>query len=194
MKVEITCDHCGKSAMREVGHVNRSRRQGDKLFCNRTCAGLGRRKHKNKEQLLEEKRLYDITYREKNKERDAPKRAAYYQSIKDPEKEKIERAWLKKNRPEIEAKRRKYMASPEYKQLKHDYDRRYLAEQRFGDYADCHLLLKDIDKQIRLQASDYEIRLANGTLNKSLRRKRDYDKKINSTRIEEIPVGNLEHA
>lgn len=192
MKIEITCDYCGKSAMREVGHVNRARRQGDKLFCDRYHAGLGRRKNKSKEQKAEEKRLYDIIYRARPEHK--AQRSAEFKRNYNPEKAAIKRALIKKERPEIEVKRREYMALPKYKSLKHKYDRRYLAEKNYGDYAECQLLLMDIDKNIRLQASDYEIRLANGTLNRLTKRKRDYAKKINSTRIEEIPVGNLERA
>lgn len=167
-EIEIVCAHCGKKAFRYIGHVNRSNKLGNQLYCGRTCAGLGRRKNKSLEQKKEEKRLYDIEYRAKNFERDRPKRAAYFQLdyARRPEH-------YKKVRQRRMAAHVEYCRRPEYRAKKHIYDRARYAKGKFGDWWENHVLVMQIGEECERHMSKYEIRLKNGTLNKTLRRIRN---------------------
>jgi DNA-directed RNA polymerase subunit RPC12/RpoP len=53
--MKYRCAHCGKTADKPSGHVNRARENGMKLFCDRRCFGLDRRTEKTKAQRIAEK-------------------------------------------------------------------------------------------------------------------------------------------
>src|ERR1700679_2309838 len=57
--VKVPCEHCGKKVKRYVGHVNRARKQGNRLFCSRRCFGLFWRSGKTKAEKKSEKAVYD---------------------------------------------------------------------------------------------------------------------------------------
>ena len=73
----FTCP-CGRTAEKESGAINRAEKQGLRIYCTRECAGRHRRKNKTSEQKKEERRLYDIEYRSKNRDLLKEKKAAYY--------------------------------------------------------------------------------------------------------------------
>ena len=84
--MKYKCAHCGKAADKAAGHVNRARAAGLNLYCNRRCSGLGRRSGKTKAQKREEKRLYDIVYRAKNREKRKAQKREYHERTYDPVK------------------------------------------------------------------------------------------------------------
>ncbi len=182
--MEYECAHCGITADRPSGHVNRARARGDNLYCSRACSGFGRRKGKTQDQRKEEKRLYDIEYRARKSEELKRKKHAYYQRTRDPSKEA-------KKRKERMPSHIEYCRRPEYRAWKKSYDRQYRAVKHYGAFAECFLLVMDIRDECLSRMTDYEIRLEKGTLNKSLKRKRDYERTVcNSPEIG--PLGNLE--
>ncbi len=162
----FTCAYCGKPTAKPVGAVTRAQKIGARLYCDKACAALGRRKNKTKAQKVEEKRLYDIRYREREVEMLKIKKAARYQLIRDPAKEAIYR---KLNMP----RHVEYCRRPEYVAWKQEYDRQLRAKQ-YGEFAECHLLLLDLDREVNSRMSDYDVRMANGILNKKLQRRRAY--------------------
>ena len=93
------------------------------------------------------------------------KKSAYFQRTYDPEKARIERVANM-------ARHVEYCRQPEYKAKKHVYDKRRYANENFGLFAGVYMVLSDLEKEIDSRASDYEIRKANGTLNKKLQRRR----------------------
>ena len=96
------------------------------------CSGLGRRKNKTDGQKKQEKRLYDMEYRAKNREMLKRKKRAYFQRTYDPAKAAIER---KQGMPQ----HLEYCRRPAYKEWKRDYDRRLRARE-YGPFADAHML------------------------------------------------------
>lgn len=164
----IACHQCGRSADLLAGHVNRARKAGNRLFCSRGCAGLARRKHKTKAQLVEEKRLYDAAYRARDPDKRKAAKAAYYQRTRNPEKERDRR----KARMPLHVE---YCRRPEYRAWKADYDRRYRAEREFGEFGEAFMLLQDVEREVSARMTKYEIYLANGTLNKRNNRRRAYE-------------------
>jgi len=178
MKIEITCNHCGAVTERERAYVNKAKRDGYDLYCNKTCSGLGRRIHKTEAQKKEEKRLYDQEYRKKNLAMLKKKKSAYFQRTYDPVKAAIVR---KKGMPaHVE-----YCRSLKYKKWKKEYDKKYRAKKDYGEFWESHLILKEIEPHI----DKYEAAIINQILNKTQKRKRH--EKINSRKFEERTLGNI---
>ncbi len=184
--LRIECAHCGAVSVKPTGAVNRARSIGASLYCSRTCAGLGRRKApKSPAQKKAEKAAYDAEYRAKNRASLKAKKAAYYANNHDREKE---REYRKKRMPQhVE-----YCRRPEYRVKKKAYDRPHRAKKFYGPLWEAALLTQDIRNAVLEQQSDYEIRLAKGTLSKSQKRKRDYDQNQRSRTVGQVPqVGPL---
>lgn len=165
----VTCAYCKRETDKPVGAVNRAREAGLRIFCDRKCAGLGRRKGKTKAQKIEEKRLYDMAYRAKNLARIKAQKAAHHKATYDPEKQ---RAYNKKRMPlHVE-----YCRRPEYRKWKRDYDRQYRAKE-FGPFAEAYLLAIDLNRAIKERATNHEIKWQNQTANKTqFRRRADKEK------------------
>lgn len=165
----VICAACGLETEKETSAINCAKRKGLNLYCDKKCAGIGRRKNKTLAQKKEEKRLYDIDYRERNKQLLKDKKADYFKRTYDPVKAAIDR---KKTMD----RHIQYCRRPEYKQYKKHYDRWRRANQLYGEFWESFLALQDVESEVFDRASRYEIYLANGTLNKSLRRKREYER------------------
>ena len=164
--MKFTCAHCGKTAEKPTGEVNRARKAGLRVFCDRRCSGLGRRKpFKPKAQRVAEKREYDAAYRVKNLAILKAKKRAYHKRTYDPAKERVARN-----------KRMKwhvaYCRRPEYRSWKKGYDRKYRSKRLFGPFAEAAMLAVDLNREIKSRSSNYEIRLQNGTINKRQTRTR----------------------
>lgn len=170
------CAWCGRPHGKEISAINRAKRIGAPLYCNRKCAGFGRRSNKSKSQKVEEKRLYDAAYRKRNLALLKAKKAAYFQRTYNPKKAAIER----KKRMHLHVE---YCRQPHYRAYKHDYDRVYLAKRRFGAYWEAALLVRQIDEEVQSRMSKYEIGLAHGTINKALKRRREYEAQRSTTLI-----------
>lgn len=176
------CAHCGDDFKAMAGHVNRSNAKGARLFCGKACAGLARRKNILEADKKARKSAYDARRRIELADELRIRKAEYYQRTKDPIKEAIAR---KKRMHKHVA----YCQRPEYKEWKRDYDRRHRAQKSYGEFAECFLLTQDIRKECLNQQTDYEIRLAAGTLSKSQKRKRDYER-FNRNQPETGSMGN----
>ena len=162
--------------------MNRARNAGLKLFCNLRCSGLSRRIYKPKAQKVSEKRLYDMEYRCKNRRLLKAKKRAYFERTYDPVKAAKERK-VKMHR-HVE-----YCRQPSYKRWKRRYDRQHRAKKMFGPYAEAFLLLQKIDQEVSSRITNYEVRQINGTLNKTLQRKRAYARLVGN-QFKNGPVGN----
>ena len=162
----VTCCNCGKSIEKETSHINRAKKLGMLMFCNRECAGLHRRVNKTTEQKKAEKREYDKQYRLNNQDLLKEKKAAWFKKTYNPEEARVKR----KERSEIH---NEYCRRPEYKVWKKKYDRKYRAQKTYGEYWECFVVTMEIRDECLTQSSAYEIRRDNGTLNKSQRRKRN---------------------
>lgn len=188
--MQIECAHCGKVADKAAGAVNRARKSGSPLYCDRFCAGLARRKaRKTSAQKKAEKAAYDAKYRAKNRAALKAKKAAYYAANHDREKE---REYRQKRMP----KHVEYCRRPEYRVKKKAYDHVYRAKKDYGPMWEIQLLTLDIRNAVLERQTDYEIRLAKGTLGKSQKRKRDYDQNHRTSPVGQVPqvgpVVNLE--
>jgi len=187
--VEICCEYCGEKSIKPRGHVSRAHRLNRKIYCGKACSGSARRSSLSLAERKARKSEYDSAYRSKNKISLAKKKSEYFRKTYDPVSASKERAKIKKERPEIEDSRREYMKGEEYVAKKKRYDRRYRAIKNYGpEWGDCMVVALNLRDECLSQSSDYEIRLQSGTLSKSQKRKRDYER-LNSKKSEIGPLG-----
>lgn len=162
--VRVVCAFCKANVDLPTGHVNRARRGGSPLYCDRTCAGMGRRKNKSKAQKVEEKRLYDMEYRQKNLASITAKKAAYFRVTYDPAAAAVTRNARMPYHVE-------YCRQPAYRKKKQAYDRVRRAAE-YGDFAEVYMLSIDLNRAIKERATNAEIKYENETCNKTQRRRR----------------------
>lgn len=179
---EIICDHCGEKTIKPNGQVNRAVRDEKPLYCNRKCSGLAQRCNKTSGELKEEKRLYDIGYRNKNSESMKIKKAEYFQRTYDPAEAAIER---KKNMH----RHVEYCRKPEYRAKKKIFDRKYVAKKCYGDLWEVQVLTLDIQDEVKSRMTKQQIRVEAGIYNKSQRRHR-HEQRTNSEKFESRTLGD----
>lgn len=169
----ITCPQCHLDKYKPTGEVNRALKGGFKIYCGRTCAGIGRRVERSKEDAVLIKKKYDEEYRVKNREKLKKKKHEYFKQSYDSKKAAIER---KKNM----ARHVEYCRSPKYKLYKKTFDRQFRAKKYHGDFWESLLILQDLEKEIDNRMSKIDIRTLNGTLNKHQQRRQEYDRLISN--------------
>lgn len=169
--VDIKCQWCGKIVSRTVGHVNRSRKVGAPLFCNKECSGLHRRKNKTHEQKKIEKRIYDMEYRTKNKAMLKAKKAKDFQN-----RSQARRDYEKEYRKQNMQRHVKYCQRSEYKEYKKKYDEEYRAKELGGEFWESYMLIVQLDKELDARMSWYDRQMNKGTLNKANQRRREYER------------------
>lgn len=162
--MKYRCAHCGKTNDKAAGHVNRARAAGLKLYCNRRCSGLGRRDGKTQAQRREEKRLYDIVYQAKNREKRKAQKREYHKRTYDP----VKAAEHRKTRMPYHVE---YCRQPEYRAKKQVYDRKR-RDAEYGEFAEAARLTIDLNREIKTRSSKYEIDYQNGKLCKAQIRRR----------------------
>lgn len=182
--IQIECAYCGNLVFKQAGGINRSRRIGAPVFCDRLCFGLARRSNKTGEQRRAEKAAYDARRRASLAEEIKAAKRAYHKRTYDPAKAAI----VRKGRMTYHVE---YCRRSEYRAYKKTYDRQYRAKKYYGDFAECFLLVMDIRDECLRQQSDYEIRMAKGTFGKSQQRKRAHERSLRKE-PKVGPVGNLE--
>lgn len=166
----IVCDCCKKKADLSTGKVNRAKKDGYKIYCSRACSSEARRFHRSNEEKKRLKKEYDKQFRKLNADRIKKAKAEAFKKDyeKHPEKYKLIRQKRKEEHNE-------YCRQPEYKKWKTEYDKKYRAEKNYGEFAECFLLIKEIEKEYNQQ----EVRQINNLHNKSQKRKRTWKQKQN---------------
>lgn len=161
--IKVKCDHCGKNVKKYIGYVNRARKQGDRLFCNRKCFGLFWRHNKTISQKKAEKSEYDKQYRELNFEKIRLARAEYFKKDYAANPEKYRKERQRRMKAHVE-----YCRQPEYRKKKKSYDERYRAYVMYGEFAEAALILKKIEAIVDRQQARFD----KNCHNKSQKRKR----------------------
>lgn len=160
--VDCVCPVCKSEFKKRLGHYNRSKKDGLNVYCNRTCAGIGRRTS------AEEKKAVKAAYDKKisnTPERKAARKRYFQKSYKtNPEKYKAIR---KAKYP----KHLEYLNNPKYKAWKKEYDKKYLAKKDYGAFAEAAILLKELEEHL-LKIRPDGIKFQMGITNKTQKRKR----------------------
>jgi hypothetical protein len=176
----IQCEYCGKDIEKTTGHVNRAKKLGMGLFCNKSCWGLSRRDNKTEQQKKEEKAKYDRLYRIKNNEKIKNRNKKYNSSPAG-------RAMQKRNREKFKEYHLEYCRKPEYKKYKKKYDQLYRAKKYYGEYYEAAITLIKLKELIPMRETKQELNL----INKSQKRKRNYEK-LKCEKFKGNTLGNIE--
>lgn len=140
-------------------------------YCDRTCAGLGRRKNRTNKEKKAIKKEYDKQYRKNNQELIKKKKAAYHQKTYSQEAAKEMRGT-----PKYQKYRKGYLKdymTPEKVKEKAEYDQERRAKLHYGEYWETSLALVQLQKVTRSKISPYESRKERGLLNKTTVRSRN---------------------
>lgn len=165
----IVCPQCKKEAEKQTGHVNRARKIGAPCYCSKLCSSIARRLPVEEKKRI--KAEYDKKYRAANLDKKKKQAAIYFKKdyAANPDKYK---QWRQKRKH----KHAEYCRRPEYKKWKSQYDEKYRAKKVYGEFDECFLLIKAIEKEYNQQ----EVRQINNLHNKSQKRKRSWNQKRNS--------------
>lgn len=162
--MQFKCDNCGCSTDKPTGAVNRARRAGLNLYCGKLCAGLARRTGLSKAEKVANKAAYDAERRAERADQIRAEKAEYHKRTYDPAKAAV----VRKERMPYHVE---YCRRPEYREKKAEYDRQHRADE-YGVFADAFLMLQEVDKELRSQASGYERRVQRGYYTRSAQQRR----------------------
>lgn len=130
-----------------------------------------------------EKRLYDIEYRRKNKEKIRARKKAYYEANK---KDLYAKKRARVN-DEFRARHAAYCRKPEYAERKRKYDRILRAIKKCGEFWESDLIITEILRECRKQEPNKNERLY-AKLNVTRIVKRNNDKRLRNA-IDKIVDG-----
>jgi hypothetical protein len=165
--ISVACARCGKAHQKEVGHVNRTRKIGGRLYCSKRCFGLDRRRPKLPlAERRAKKAAYDVVRRALLKEEIKEQKRQHYLDTFDPEKGKAERAARKLKlgaHYHRDYCRKRFEDRPALKRGKRLYDRARRDRKAYADLADAARALRKLEALIRKnEPSHYERRKARG--------------------------------
>lgn len=168
MMVNFICNYCGKTSKRRDAYLKVAAKKGAPVFCDKKCAGLGRRTNETPEEKKAIKYWYDqflnVSMTEDEKELEELQRMVYFQweYARNPEKHR-------KRRQERMAAHVEYCRQPEYKVYKQIYDEQYRAKKDYGEYWEAAIVLKNLESIIPHRLADKENKLHNKSITKKKR-------------------------
>lgn len=104
----------------------------------------------------------------------AKKRAAYHAAVAANPTEMRDKE--REQRKARAGQHAAYCRHPEYKKWKKQYDQKYRAGKWYGDFGEASIVLNELITEINSRVERTEIRRQNGTLNKWIARRRDYER------------------
>jgi len=156
----VFCSGCGAVVIKGASAFNRSPTKV--FYCDQKCAGLGRRVAKPNAEKAAEKAAYDARYRAENAERLRASKAAYNAATYDPDEARRHRA---ANAEAIREYRATHMRTPSYRAAKREYDKALRASE-YGEFAICHQLLIELERELRSRGTKYQRARARGYYDK----------------------------
>lgn len=175
--MKLICCYCARTFKvkeNNIGQRNISIRKGLPIYCNRKCAGLGRRSDETPEEKREIKSWYDMFLREAMTEDDKifdsfANLVYFHMDYKaNPAKYKV-------RRNENMSKHIEYCRQPKYKEYKKKYDEEHRAKKHFGSYWESAIILKNLDIEIDFRESKRQNKIYNKSTSK---RKRAWQKQL----------------
>lgn len=178
--VKIKCDYCGKEIEKYIGYVNRAKEEGLRQFCDKKCAGLGRRSNETEEEKKLIKYFYDafraIVFEKKFKKQNAEYFRKDYAA--NPEKYRAQRK-------AGQEKHNEYCRQPEYKKWKQEYDKKYRAKKIYGKLWESAIALNELAKVVDNRQAKQDQK----TINKTQNRKRYANKNTKRKELESCTMG-----
>lgn len=179
-QIKVKCDYCGKSVKKYVGHVNRAKKLGAKLFCGKKCFGLNRRTNETAEEKKLIKYLYDtlLIYGDGEGKRLSSK--IWFRKDYDSNPKKY-----KKRREKKQEYHNEYCRQPGYKKKKKRYDQQYRAKKSYGIYWESLVALLALQEVVNNRAAKRDQKI----YNKSQKRKRNAKQNIKRKEFESCTMG-----
>jgi len=164
--IDLECPICKAKFSRRLAYYKVAQSKGLNSYCDKKCAGIGRRDGKTIEQKKKEKAEYDRKYRKEYSEEIKAEKAAKFKIdyAANPEKYREER---KRRYP----KHLEYLNTPKYKAWKKEYDLKHLAKKDYGVFWEAAILLKELETFLLTIRPD-GIKFQMGITNKTQKRKR----------------------
>jgi hypothetical protein len=158
MKVLKACKYCGKEISKQVGHINRANKMGYGLYCNQTCSGLDRRTS------IDDKKQVKAHYDKKLRQSEVYKwyRAFLFQAQNSENPQKFIN-----QRKRLYKKHLAYLQTDDYKKYKKQYDERFRATKKYGQFGEAALILFSIQKIVDNRRAKQDA----GLINKTKKRK-----------------------
>ena len=163
--MKAVCKHCGIEFEKSVGHLNRANKEGRPVFCTMEHFRLSRRIERSDEEKKAIKAAYDKVYHKTEKRKASARK---YNATP------AGRAMQKRQRDKNKQSHLEYCRTPEYRARKVKYDQEHRSKKLYGEFWESAILLEEIDKHITAVADKHNLRIINGTFNKSIRRKRQW--------------------
>lgn len=175
--MKLTCCYCKNEFIvppNNRGQRRNSINRGLPVYCNKNCAGLGRRTDETPEEKKEIKMWYDLFIRASMEEDeywlDYLQRALYFHMDYAANAGKY-----KKRRQDKQEAHNEYCRQPEYKEYKKVYDEQYIAKKNYGSWWEVAIALKKLDKEIDFRESKRQNKIYNKSTSK---RKRAWQKQL----------------
>ena len=178
--MKTVCAYCGKKCEKSLGHYNRAMKMGCKVYCDKKCAGLGRRCGRTKEQDLQIKYFYDALRALSDVADSKRKRHEWFRNdyAANPEKYKAERK--KRYQQHL-----KYLSTEKYKKYKHDYDQIYCSKKQYGKFWEAAIALRNLRGIVDNRRAKQDQK----SINKQQNRKRYANKNTKRKELESCSVG-----
>jgi hypothetical protein len=182
--MEAKCAYCKSVFEIATGAYNRAIGKGLNVYCNKTCAGFGRRK------TVEEKKArvaeYDKERRRLLADRIKREKAEYHKRTYDP----VQAAIKRKERMHLHIER---MRQPKWVAYKREYDKKRRAKMDYGEFGEAAILLRSLESELERKSPELlVIKFQNKTVNKSQFRKNNG--KTHSKQPEKHTLGNTEQS
>ncbi len=179
--MKVKCHYCGKTNEISIGQYNyRVIKHGLNVYCDRKCAGMGRRTNETEEEKKVIKYFYDAFIRLADEERFKKERHEYFRKdyAANPEKYRaIRKARMKQH---VE-----YCRRPEYRKYKKKYDQQRVAKTNYGEYWEAAIALRKLADVVDNRKAKQEQK----TINKTQNRKRYANKNTKRKELESCVMG-----
>lgn len=183
-KMADLCCYCGKVLTIYIGYINRAKKLGVPIYCDRKCAGLGRRSTETPQEKKEHKQWYDLFIRvsmtDREKAADKKRRQEYFKKEYTAKPEKYKKIRQQRMKAHIE-----YCRQPKYKSYKKKYDQKYRAKKNYGKYWEAFIALRDLQGVV----DNRQAKKDQKNITKQQKRKRNAKKHIERQELEKCSMG-----
>lgn len=179
--MKCKCHYCGKQIEISIGQYNyRVLKHGLNVYCDRKCAGLGRRVNRTKEEqdLIQ---YFYWTFRQlSDPDRFKKQRAEYFKKDYAAKPEKYRKERQRRMKDHVE-----YCRQPKYREKKKVYDEQRVAKANYGEYWEAAIALHKLADIVDNRRAKQEQK----TINKTQNRKRYANKNTKRKELESCVMG-----
>lgn len=179
--MKVKCHFCGKRLDISVGQYNyRVLKHGLNVYCNKKCAGLGRRVNRTDEENRMIKYFYDAFRYLIEADRLKKQRAEYFKRDYAANPEKYRKERQRRMKAHVQ-----YCRQPSYRKKKKVYDQQRVAKKNYGEFWEAAIALRELGAIVDNRKAKQDQK----TINKTQNRKRYANKNTKRKELESCTVG-----